>query len=461
MADVKKYETKDDVIEFLDKNNVTFINLWFPDILGQLKRFSINKKEMKEALEEGMGFDGSSIEGFVRIEESDLIAKPIPSTLTLLPYRPQEEDAVAGMFCEIYYPDGTRFDGDSFFVLEKQLDRMKRLGFDHFYVGPELEFFLLKDNLPVDVSEKLLDHCGYFGVADDAGVHIRRDIILAVTKMGIDIEYSHHEVAPSQHEIDLNYKDALDMAMSATLYRRVTKEIAKKHDVYATFMPKPVFGENGSGMHVHQSLFKEGKNAFYDKEDKYHLSDIAKHYIAGILKHAPEFTAVTNQWVNSYQRIVPGYEAPTELSWARRNRSTSIRVPMYKPGKEKATRIEVRFPDPACNIALSFAVMLGAGLEGVEKKYELPEPIEENVYHMSLNERNKHGIISLPGSLEQATALMENSSLVRSILGDHIHTSLVANQRTEWYEYYREARGKDREDHLVTPYEVKKLLPIL
>jgi len=461
MENAQTIQTVEDVLNYLKENEVTFVNFWFPDVLGQLKSFSVHKNEVKGALEEGMGFDGSSIEGFVRIEESDLVAKPIASTFRLLPYRPQEGDKVACIFCEIYNPDGTRFEGDPLYVLEKQLDRMKGLGFDHFYVGPELEFFLLKDNNAGDIHEKLLDRGGYFGVADDAGIDIRRDIILACTKMGIEIEYSHHEVAHSQHEIDLRYKDALGMAMNGMSYRKLAKEIARQHNVYATFMPKPIYGMNGSGMHVHQSLFKGSENAFFDPNDKYHLSSVAKHYIAGILKHAREIAAVTNQWVNSYQRLVPGYEAPTELSWAQRNRSTAVRVPMYKPGKEVATRIEVRFPDPACNLPLVFAVMLGAGLEGIEQKYDLPEPVEENIFELSVQERKERNVESLPGNLKEATAVMKNSELVRNIIGGHIFESLVANQETEWVEYWAAVRGKDRRDHLVTPYEIEMFLPIL
>jgi len=460
-------ETKEEVFDYIKKNDITFINLWFPDILGQLVRFSCHKDVIEDILEEGLGFDGSSTEGFVRIEESDLLAKPIPSTFIELPYRPQEDNKVAAMFCEIYNPDPTgagetRFEGDSLFVLERQLERMRSMGFDTFNVGAELEFFLFKDNKPGEIRDKLTDQGGYCTVTDDEGVYVRRDIILDIKKMGIEAEISHHEVAPSQSEIDFKYKDALSFAMSAMAYRRAAKEIAKKkHNQFVSFMPKPLYGENGSGMHVHQSLFTEGRNAFYNPEDEFHLSETAKHYIAGILKHAPEFAAVTNQWVNSYQRLVPGYEAPTELSWARKNRSTAVRIPMYKPGKEKATRIEVRFPDPACNLPLAFAVMLGAGLEGIEKQYELSEPVEENIYSMNQSRRDELGIKSLPSSLEEATDLMEKSDLVRKVLGEHIHSGLVANQREEWNEYFREVRGKDREDHLVTKYELEKLLPIL
>ncbi len=461
MSSSEVIQTNEDVFEYLKDHEITFINLWFTDVLGQLKSFNIRESEIEGALNEGMGFDGSSIEGFVRIEESDLVVKPIPSTLKSLPYRPQDEDRVAGMFCEIRNPDGSRFEADSFLVLERQLERMKKLGFDHYYVGPELEFFLFKDNRPGDMSGKILDHGNYFGVADDAGVNVRREIILACSKAGIQVEYSHHEVAPSQHEIDLRYGDALEMARNITFYRKLAKEIAKQHDSYLTFMPKPIYGENGNGMHVHQSLFKGEHNAFFDPDDEHHLSKISKHYIAGILRHAPEIAAITNQWVNSYQRLVPGYEAPTELSWARRNRSCAVRVPMYKPGKENATRIEVRFPDPACNFPLAFAVMLAAGLEGIEKEYELAEAVETNIFEMDEKERVRRGVTVLPGNLKEATKLMKDSSFIRTVLGEHIFTSLVGNQEDEWREYHLEVTGRDRKDHVVTQYELEKLLPIL
>lgn len=454
---MSEIQTEEDVLKAAEQQDVTFINLWFPDVLGQLKSFNIHRDELETALYEGMGFDGSSIEGFMRIEESDLIARPDPNTYRELPYRPRDGNRVASMFCKIYKPNGRRFEGDSLWALERQQKRAEKLGFDHCYMGPELEFFLVESK---DVPN-LLDGGGYFGVADDAGRDVRREIILNCQEMGIRVEYSHHEVAPSQHEIDLRYKDALEMAMDAMTYRVVVKEIAGQQGFHATFMPKPVYGENGSGMHVHQSLFRGDKNSFFDKRGKFNLSRVAQHYIAGILRHAPEMAAVTNQWVNSYQRLVPGYEAPTELSWARRNRSTAVRVPMYKPKKEQATRVEVRFPDPACNLPLTFAMMLGAGLEGIEKKYRLSKPIEKNIYEMSPEERKRGRIVSLPGSLEEATSLLEQSELAGKVLGSHIHRSLVANQRQEWKEYYREVRGKDREDHLVTQYELEKLLPIL
>jgi len=459
--DYDSIKNPEDVLKVVKDNDVTFINLWFPNVLGQLRNVNIPKGVLGEALEEGIGFDGSSIEGFVRIEESDLIARPIESSLRILPYRQQDKDKSVSMFAKIYNPDGSRFEGDSLYVLERQLDKMKKMGFDNFYIGPELEFFLFKDNNPENLPEKILDKGGYFGLADDKGQPIRRDVMLACENMGIETEASHHEVAPSQHEIALKYDSAINMAMKAMTYRRLVKEIAMKHGVYATFLPKPLYGENGSGMHIHQSLFKEGKNAFFNLEDEHHLSKDAKSYVAGILRHAPEFVAITNQWVNSYQRLVPNFEAPTELSWARRNRSTAIRVPMYKPKKEKASRIETRFPDPACNIPLAFAVMLAAGLEGIKNKYELPFPIEENIYEMEEGDRRARGVYSLPGNLRDATELMETSGLVRGVLGEHIHTILVENQKIQWKKYHREVRGKDIEDHIVTDYELGKLFPLV
>jgi glutamine synthetase len=298
----------------------------------------------------------------------------------------------------------------------------------------------------------MLDEGGYFDMTPlDAATDLRRETVLTLEEMGIGVEYSHHEVAPSQHEIDMRYTDALTMADTVMTYRLVVKQIALKHDVYATFMPKPVFGINGSGMHVHQSLFKEGQNAFFDASDPYHLSKTAKYFIAGLLKHAPEITSVTSQWVNSYKRLVPGYEAPVYLSWARRNRSDLIRIPEYQPGKEKSTRIEFRSPDPACNPYLTFSVMLAAGLEGIEKEYEVPEPVEENVYEMTDEERQRRGIDTLPGNLWEAILLTEKSEVVRKALGEHVFDAFIKNKKIEW-DLYRTQ---------VTDYELKKYLPVL
>ena len=362
MAKKDRAEAVEYVLKMAKEHDIKFVNLWFTDILGFLKSFAITVSELEHAMEDGMGFDGSSIEGYARIDESDMIALPDPDTFQLLPWRPKEQ-SVGRMFCDIYRPGGQPFDGDPRYVLKQNLKRAADFGYT-FYVGPELEYFYFKDNKGTET----LDSGGYFDLVPlDMAVDLRRQTVLALEDMGIGVEYSHHEVAPSQHEIDMRYTDALTMADSVMTYRLVVKQVAMENGVYATFMPKPIFGENGSGMHVHQSLFKGERNAFFDKNDPFHLSKIARNYIAGVLKHAPDITSVTSQWVNSYKRLVPGYEAPVYLSWARRNRADLVRVPEYQPGRETATRIEYRSPDPACNPYLVFSVMLAAGLEGIEK----------------------------------------------------------------------------------------------
>jgi len=439
-------KTKQDVMKQVEEKDVSFIQFWFTDVLGILKSFAITASELEEGLEEGMGFDGSSIEGFARIEESDMIAMPDPATFQFLPWRPQDRP-VARMFCDILRPDGSDYEGDSRYVLKRLTKKLAERGYIA-YMGPELEFFCFESQ----DAPKLLDKGGYFDNRPlDMGSDLRREMIFALQDMGIRVEYSHHEVAPSQHEIDLRYDEALAMADNTMTYRITVKEVARTNGCYATFMPKPVFGQNGSGMHVHQSLFKDDVNAFHDPRDKHNLSPIAKSYIAGIMKHAREIAAVTNQWVNSYKRLVPGYEAPVYISWARRNRSTMIRVPMYKPGKELATRIEFRSPDPACNPYLAFAVMLAAGLKGIDEDYSLPDPIEEDIYEMDEVAREKAGIESLPGNLFEALQEVENSELVRETLGDHIFNKFVANKKIEW----------DRYRVHVSQHEIEKYLPIL
>jgi glutamine synthetase len=447
MTKRSREEGKEYVLKMAKEHDVKFIKLWFTDILGMLKSFAITVEELEGALEEGMGFDGSSIQGFARIDESDMVALPDPDTFQLLPWRPREHRAVARMFCDILRPGGEPFDGDPRYVLKKNLKRASDLGYTY-YVGPELEYFYFRDSNGTEP----LDQGGYFDLTPrDAAIEMRKETVLALEDMGIGVEYSHHEVASSQHEIDMRYTDALTMADSVMTYRLVVKEVALKYGVYATFMPKPVFGINGSGMHVHQSLFKGERNAFFDKEDEYHLSKVAKSYIAGLLKHAPEITSVTSQWVNSYKRLVPGYEAPVYLSWARRNRSDLIRVPEYRPGREKATRIEFRSPDPACNPYLAFSVMLAAGLDGIEKGLEPPPPVEENVYEMTNEERQKRGIGTLPASLLEAILLTEKSEVVRKALGEHVFEAFIQNKKIEW----------DRYRTQVTEFELKRYLPIL
>lgn len=447
MARTSREEAREHVLRTVKEHDVKFIRLWFSDILGFLKSFAITVEELERALEEGMGFDGSSIEGFARIDESDMVALPDPSTFQLLPWRPREHHAVARMFCDILRPGGEPFEGDPRYVLKRNLQRAADAGFTY-YVGPELEYFYFQDSK----GTQGLDQGGYFDMTPlDAAADLRRETVLTLEEMGIGVEYSHHEAATSQHEIDIRYSDALTMADNVMTYRLVVKQIALQQGVYATFMPKPVLGINGSGMHVHQSLFRGSANAFFDESDEHHLSKLAKRYIAGLLRHAPEITAVTNQWVNSYKRLVPGYEAPVYVSWARRNRADLIRVPEYMPGKEKATRIEFRSPDPACNPYFAFSVMLAAGLEGIEREYEAPEAVEQNVYTMTDEERAEQGIGTLPASLLEATQLTEKSELVRKALGQHVFDAFIKNKKIEW----------DRYRIQVTEYELQKYLPVL
>ena len=439
-------KTQKDVLKIVKDHDVSFIQIWFTDVLGILKGFAITPSELEGALAEGMGFDGSSIEGFARIEESDMVAMPDPATFEFLPWRPKERP-VARMFCDILEPDGSPYEGDPRYVFKRVLAKAAEQGYTS-YMGPELEYYYFEN----DEAPKIIDKGGYFDTPPlDTGGTLRRETIFALQEMGIEVEYSHHEVAPSQHEIDLRYDEGLKMADKAATLRIAVKEIARQHGVYATFMPKPIFGENGSGMHTHQSLFKGEVNAFYDASDQYHLSAMAKSYIAGIMEHAREMALVTNQWVNSYKRLVPGYEAPVYVAWARRNRSTMVRVPMYKPGKELATRIEFRSPDPACNLYLAFAAMLAAGLKGVEGNYQLPEPIEEDIYEMDEVARERAGITSLPGSLFESIQEMERSEFMRETLGDHIFNKLIHNKKIEW----------DRFRTHVSGYEIENYLPIL
>ncbi|MFH1782061.1 MAG: glutamine synthetase family protein [Candidatus Omnitrophota bacterium] len=439
--------TKKDVLKLVKENDVKFIRLWFTDLLGQVKSFAILDSELEGALENGMGFDGSSITGYQDIEESDMIALPDPSTFCLLPWRPGEK-AVARMICDVLTPDKQPYEGDPRYVLKKALKRASDMGFDHFYLGPELEFFYFRN----DSGTEILDKGGYFDLTTlDVASDLRRETVLALEKMGIKIEYSHHEVAPSQHEVDMRYDDALKMADNVITYRIAVKEIASKFGVYATFMPKPIFGQNGSGMHTHQSLFKGEKNAFFDKSTKDNLSDTARSYIAGLLKHSKEICSIFAQTTNSYKRLVPGYEAPVYVAWSRRNRSALVRVPLYHPGMEKATRCEFRACDPACNPYLTFAAMLHAGLEGIEKGYKCPDAMEGNLYHLSDNERKARGIETLPDNLGQAINITEGSELVKKTLGTHIFPRFIELKKKEWDSYRIQ----------VPQYELDKYLSIL
>ena len=437
----------EDVKAICAERDIRFIRLWFTDVLGQLKSFSVGVDELDDAMAGGMGFDGSSITGFNAIEESDMIAMPDPSTFAILPWRP-EEQGVGRMFCDVLTPERTPYEGDPRHVLRRALARMEEMGFDTFNVGPELEYFLFRDQNGTEV----LDEGGYFDLTTlDAGSDQRRETVLALEQLGIDVEYSHHEVGPSQHEIDMRYAPALKMADDCMTYRITVKEYAMKYGWHATFMPKPLLGENGSGMHTHMSLFKGGSNAFYDADDPFFLSDTAKAFIAGQLRHAREMSAIFAQWVNSYKRLVPGYEAPVYVAWSRRNRSALVRVPLYHPGREQATRMELRCPDPACNPYLTFAVLLQAGLEGIEQGYELPEPMEKNLYHLSPEERQRQGIEQLPETLGEAVEIAAGSELVLRTLGEHMFNRFIEIKRREWEDYRVQ----------VTQWELDRYLSVL
>ncbi len=437
------------VLRDVEQGEVKFIRLWFTDVVGRLKSFAITRDELADALDHGMGFDGSSVTGFNAIEESDMIAMPDPTTFRMLP-REAGERSAARMICDVRTPDGRPYEADSRQVLRNALERMRSLGFDDFKIGPELEFFLFK--VDDDGVPHPLDAGGYFeDTTMDAAVELRKEIVLALESIGIPVEYMHHEVGPSQHEIDIRYSDALTMADHCMTYRSVVKEVAQKHGVYATFMPKPLFGVNGSGMHTHQSLFIGEGNAFHDPTDPWYLSDVAKSFIAGQLRHAREISLLFAQWVNSYKRLVPGYEAPVYVAWSRRNRSALIRVPLYHPGKERATRAEIRCPDPACNPYLAFAGLLHAGLEGIERGYELPDPMETNLYELTAPERRSLGIESLPESLGEAIATAEESEVVERTLGPELRDRLISLKRSEWNEYRVQ----------LSAWELEQYLPVL
>lgn len=434
---------KDYVLKTVEERDIKFVRFWFTDVLGVLKSFAVTDSEIDSAFEEGMGFDGSSIDGFTRIQESDMVAFPDASTFQVIPWRP-ETQGTARIFADIIKPNGEPFDGDPRYALKRVLKKAADMGYT-MYVGPELEFFYFAD----DKGTEVLDKGGYFDLTPlDVASDLRRETVLTLEKMGIPVEYSHHEVAPSQHEIDLRYQDALTMADAVMTYRLVVKEVAHANGVYATFMPKPIEGINGSGMHVHQSLFTKDGNAFYDANEPGHLSQIAKWYIAGLLKYAPEFCAITNPLVNSYKRLIPGYEAPVYVSWAQANRSAMVRVPLYKPGKEAATRIELRNPDPSANPYLAFAVMLGAGLKGIEDQLELMPEAMNDIFEMSVAELDEAGIKTLPKDLGEAIDLFEHSEVMREILGDHIHEFYVGNKKAEWANYLKHVSSWELDRYL-------------
>ena len=439
------------VLRTLEERDIRFVRLWFTDVLGVLKSVAVAPAELEGAFEEGIGFDGSAIEGFARVFEADVLAKPDPSTFQVLPWR-GESPGTARMFCDILMPDGSPSPADPRYVLRRALRRAADAGFA-FYTHPEVEFFLLRDRpqrgLPVPPP---VDQGGYFDLTPhDVSHDFRRDTITMLEQMGISVEFSHHEVAPGQQEIDLRYADALTTADNIMTFRLVVKEVALQQGVYATFMPKPYTDQPGSAMHTHVSLFEGDRNAFYDPDDPLHLSKVGRSFIAGLLKHSAEITAVTNQWVNSYKRLSWGGEAPSFVSWGANNRSALVRVPMYKPNKGQSTRVELRAPDSACNPYLTFALVLAAGLEGVQKGYELPPGAEFDVSTLSRDEREEIGIEALPDSLAAAIARMERSDLVREALGDGVFDYFLRNKRAEWDEYRRN----------VTQFELDRYLAIL
>ena len=445
------------VLRTIEERQIRFVRLWFTDVLGYLKSVAIAPAELDGAFEEGLGFDGSAIEGFARASESDMLARPDPATFQILPEPDNRPADSARMFCDVTMPDGSPSWADPRYVLRRALSRAAERGFT-FYTHPEIEFFLLK-NRPSDGTEPIpVDNGGYFDMTShDNAHHFRRDAVAALEGLGISVEFSHHEVAPGQQEIDLRYADALSTADNIMTFRHVIKEVAIAHGVHATFMPKPFRHRPGSGMHTHLSLFEGDRNAFHDPGDPLNLSKTARAFIAGLLRHAREITAVTNQWVNSYKRLfgysAPGelVEAPTFVCWGHANRSALVRVPMYKPGKANSTRVEMRSLDSACNPYLAFAVLIAAGMKGIEEGYELPPGAENDVWSLSDTERRALGYDELPHNLADALRVMENSELVAETLGEHVFEFFLRNKRSEWVDYRAE----------VTPFELSRYLPAL
>ncbi|MCX5725724.1 MAG: type I glutamate--ammonia ligase [Candidatus Saganbacteria bacterium] len=425
-------ELKKDVIARAKKDNVKFVNLQFTDIVGAIKSVTIPIQRLEDSFDKGTWFDGSSIEGFVRIYESDMVLNPDPTTYQILPWTDPRE---ARLICDIYTPSGEPFKGDPRYILKRALEEAKKAGYI-FNTGPELEFFLFKKvddritTVPHDVGS-------YFDFSPrDLASNVRADIMLAFENLGLEAEMGHHEVGPGQHEIDVRYSEALTSADNTITLKYTIKAIASRHDLYASFMPKPIFGECGSGMHTHQSIFDpKNKNLFYDTKDKYRFSKLGYSFLAGQLSHARGLSAVVAPTVNSYKRLVPGYEAPAYICWAQINRSALIRIPRYSPGREQSTRMELRCPDPSCNPYLAFAVMLMAGLDGIKKNLAPPDPVEEDVYGFDEAKLKKLNIGSLPGSLAEAISELERDSVIQEALGEHAFTNLVKAQRAEWDEY--------------------------
>jgi glutamine synthetase len=435
------------VLRTIEERDIRFVRLWFTDVLGTLKSVAVAPAELEGAFAEGIGFDGSVIEGFARVYEADMLAKPDPSTFQILPWR-GDRPGTARMFCDITLPDGAPSMADPRNVLQRMLGRAADLGFT-FYVHPEIEFFLLEKEPKPGRTPIPVDQAGYFDhVPHGTGHDFRRAAITMLESMGISVEFSHHEGAPGQNEIDLRYADALTMADNIMTFRTVVKEVALEQDLYATFMPKPFADHPGSGMHTHVSLFEGDRNAFHEPGAPYQLSKVGRQFIAGILHHGAEITAVTNQWVNSYKRLWGGGEAPAHLTWGHNNRSAMVRVPMYKPNKGNSTRVEVRTIDPACNPYLAFAVLLGAGLKGIEEGYELPPETEDDVWGLTEVERKAMGIEALPSSLHRAIQAMESSELMADVLGEHTFEFFLRNKRREWDDYRAQ----------VTPFELDRYL---
>jgi len=436
------------VLRTIEERDIRFVRLWFTDVLGTLKSVAVAPAELEGAFAEGLGFDGSAIEGFARVYESDMLAKPDPSTFAILPWR-AESPGVARMFCDILMPDGSPSYADPRYVLKRTLSRAADMGFT-FYTHPEVEFYLLR-NHPGDGPPEPIDNYGYFDNSPQSvGYDFRRQAITMLEAMGISVEFSHHEGGPGQQEIDLRYADALTTADNLMTFRTVVKEVALEQGVYATFMPKPFRDAPGSGMHTHLSLFEGDRNAFYEPGAPYQLSQVARCFIAGILRHAPEITAVTNQWVNSYKRLAGGAEAPAMVCWGHNNRSALVRVPMYKPTKGNSTRVEFRSLDSACNPYLAFAVILAAGLRGIEEGYELPPGAEDDVWSLTPAERRAMGMEPLPSSLNQAIQAMERSELVAEALGEHVFDFFLRNKQAEWEEYRRQVNAWELERYLPT-----------
>lgn len=440
-----------EILKNIKENDIRFISLQFVDILGIVKSVTVPVTQLEDCVNNGKWFDGSSVEGFTRIAESDMFLLPDLSTFKIIPWEDKAGNYGARVICWVCMPDGSPFQGDPRYVLAKVMQEAEELGYS-FNTGPELEFFLFNRDESGQLSPLPHDNGGYFDFSTDEASEVRKDMVIALEKMGIEVETSHHEVAAGQHEIDFKYDTALKTADNALTFKYTLKAIAQKHDLYATFMPKPIFGINGSGMHVHQSLFtKDGDNAFVDTSDKHGLSKIAKQFIAGQLHHARALSSIIAPTVNSYKRLVPGYEAPVYIGWGQVNRSALIRIPRISKGVIKSTRIELRCPDPSCNPYLAFAAMLKAGLDGIKRELTPPEPAEENLYHLDVDQRNAMDLKSLPGSLGEAIEELKKSSLLKSALGDHVYEHFIRAKTQEWDEYRT----------YVTAWELERYLPII